>query len=169
MIKTHWKRFRDVLLDNICRTPNEDEFKTHTHSYNLSFNNQIGRVNITITVLLYKYITSLKCKHLSLGGPSTNRIYTIKNDLENVIIQQTREERNLGITFTNDLNIYNLSIRKANKMLGIVYRSFQHLTPTIFCMLYVSLVRPHLDYASVVWKHWLFKDVPPVWCHNLVQ
>ena len=43
----------------MCRTPNEDEFKTHTHGYNLSFSNQIGRVNITITVLLYKYITSL--------------------------------------------------------------------------------------------------------------
>ena len=44
-------------------------------------------------------------------------------------------------------------------MLGIVYRSFQHLTPTIFRMLYVSLVRPHLDYASVVWNPHLLKDI----------
>ena len=88
------------------------------------------------------FLNISKCKHLSLGGPSTNRTYTIKNDLEDVIIQQTREERDLGITFTNDFKFskhINLSICKANKMLGIVYRSFQHLTPTIFRMLYVSL------------------------------
>ena len=108
------------------------------------------------------FLNISKCKHLSLGGPSTNRTYTIKNDLEDVIIQQTREERDLGITFTNDFKFskhINLSIRKANKMLGIVYRSFQHLTPTIFRMLYVSLVRPHLDYASVVWNPHLLKDI----------
>ena len=108
------------------------------------------------------FLNISKCKHLSLGGPSTNRTYTIKNDLEDVIIQQTREERDLGITFTNDFKFskhINLSIRKANKMLGIVYRSFQNLTPTIFRMLYVSLVRPHLDYASVVWNPHLLKDI----------
>ena len=48
------------------------------------------------------FLNISKCKHLSLGGPSTNRTYTIKNDLEDVIIQQTREEHDLGITFTND-------------------------------------------------------------------
>ena len=32
-------------------------------------------------------------------------------------------------------------------MLGIICRSFQHLTPIAFCMLYVSMVRPHLDYV----------------------
>ena len=107
------------------------------------------------------FLNISKCKHLSLGGPSTNRTYTIKNDLEDVIIQQTREERDLGITFTNDFfsKHINLSIHKANKMLGIVYRSFQHLTPTIFRMLYVSLVRPHLDYALVVWNPHLLKDI----------
>ena len=45
-------------------------------------------------------------------------------------------------------------------MLGIVYQSFEHLTPTIFHMLYVfSLVRPHLDYASVVWNPHFLKDI----------
>ena len=44
-------------------------------------------------------------------------------------------------------------------MLGIIYRSFQHLTPTVFRMLYVSLVRPHLDYASAVWNPHLLKDI----------
>ena len=103
-----------------------------------------------------------KCKHLSLGRPSVGGTYTLKNDLENVIIQQTRKERDLGVTFTDDFKFskhINLLIHKANKMLGIIYRSFQHLTPTVFHMLYVSLVRPHLDYASAVWNPHLLKDI----------
>ena len=108
------------------------------------------------------FLNISKCKHLSLGSASVGGTYTLKNDLDNVIIQQAREERDLGITFTNDFKFskhINLSIHKANKMLGIIYRSFQHLTPTVFRMLYVSLVRPHLDYASAVWNPHLLKDI----------
>ena len=70
------------------------------------------------------FLNSSKCKHLSLGNPLVSRAYTIKNDLENVIIQQTREERDLGIAFKNDFKFskrINLSIHKVNKMLGIIY------------------------------------------------
>ena len=42
----------------------------------------------------------------------------------------------------------NLSVRKANKMLGIIYCGFCRLTPTVLRMLYTSLVRPHLDYVE---------------------
>ena len=94
------------------------------------------------------FLNVSKCKHLSLGSPLVGRTYTFKNDLENVIIQQTREERALGLTFTDDFKFskhINISIHKANKMLGIIYQSFQHLTPIVFRMLCVSLVRPHLD------------------------
>ena len=81
------------------------------------------------------FLNISKCKHLSLGSPSVGGTYTLKNDLENVIIQQTREERDLGITFTDDFKFskhINFSIHKANKILGIIYRSFQHLTPLYF-------------------------------------
>ena len=44
-------------------------------------------------------------------------------------------------------------------MLGIIYQSFNFLSPVVFCMLYVSLVRPHLDYASVIWNPNVLKDI----------
>ena len=44
-------------------------------------------------------------------------------------------------------------------MLGIIYHGFCHLTPTVLCMLYTSLVRPHLDYASIIWNRHLLKDI----------
>ena len=31
-----------------------------------------------------------KCKHLSLGGPSVSRTYTIKNELEKMLIREKR-------------------------------------------------------------------------------
>jgi len=39
-----------------------------------------------------------------------------------------------------------------------VYFSYVHSTYTLR-LLYTSLVRPHLDYACVVWKSYLLKDI----------
>ena len=37
-------------------------------------------------------------------------------------------------------------------MLQLIRRSFVELTPTIFTLLYRSLVRPHLEYAVQAWS-----------------
>ena len=44
-------------------------------------------------------------------------------------------------------------------MVGIIKLTFLHLTPTVFRILYISLVRPHLDYASIIWNPYLLKDM----------
>jgi len=62
--------------------------------------------------------------------------------LHDAPIQVATEECDLGITFANDFKFskhINLSICKVNKMLGIIYQSFNCLTPTVFCKVYVSL------------------------------
>ena len=46
-----------------------------------------------------------KCKHLSIEDTSNVRSYTLTIDSENVTIQQTKEECDLGITFTNDFKL----------------------------------------------------------------
>ena len=97
-----------------------------------------------------------------IGDTSNVRFYILTIDSENVTIQQANEECDLGNTFTNDFKFskhINLSVRKASKMLGIIYHGFCHLTPTVFHMLYTSLVRPHLDYASIIWNPYLLKDI----------
>jgi len=68
----------------------------------------------------------------------------------------------MSITFANDFKFskcINLSIHKVNKILGIIYQSFNCFTPTVICKLYVSLVRPHLDFTSVIWNPNLIKDI----------
>jgi len=77
-------------------------------------------------------------------------------------MQVAAEECDLDITFANDFKFskhINLSIHKVNKILGIIYQSFNCLTPTVICKLYISLVRPHLDFTSVIWNPNLLKDI----------
>ena len=49
---------------------------------------------------------------------------------------------------------------KARKVVGLIYRQFYSMssTPSLL-QLYISLVRPHLEYASPVWDPFLVKDI----------
>ena len=44
-----------------------------------------------------------------------------------------------------------LVIKKAKRLLGFIYRHFYRSSPQTLLSLYVSLVRPVLEYASIVW------------------
>ena len=59
----------------------------------------------------------------------------------------------LGVTFDPklnlDLHIYEIT-HKATKILGILKRTFLFLNKKTF-LLYRSLIRPHLEYANVIW------------------
>ena len=41
-------------------------------------------------------------------------------------------------------------------MLGVIYRTFKYHESTIMRLLYTSLVRPHLDYASNIWNLYIW-------------
>ena len=49
-------------------------------------------------------------------------------------------------------------VKKANRNLGIINRTFSYLDKTVFLNLYKSIVRPHLEYASTVWSVLYKKD-----------
>ena len=52
-----------------------------------------------------------------------------------------------------------MTVNKANKLLGLVYRAVGSSNPGAFSALYKSLVRPVLEYAAPVWNPYLVKDV----------
>ena len=62
----------------------------------------------------------------------------------------------LGLLLTPDLSWsthVDSICSKARKLLGLLYRKYyQYAEPQILLQLYVSLVRPHLEYASPVWN-----------------
>ena len=48
---------------------------------------------------------------------------------------------------------------KARKILGLIYRRFcEHAEPSALLQLYMSLVRPHLEYGCHIWDPHLQKD-----------
>ena len=48
---------------------------------------------------------------------------------------------------------------KANKILGTVYRTLAPTNQEPFSILYITLVRPILEYAAPVWCLYLVKDI----------
>ena len=45
-----------------------------------------------------------------------------------------------------------MSINKANRLFGIIRRSFCALDNNSFTLLYKAIVRPHLEYAATIWN-----------------
>jgi len=79
-----------------------------------------------------------------------------------VTLDTSNAEKDLGVTVDNELKFskhIETQVAKANKILGLIRRSFQHLDIETMRSLYTSLVRPHLEYANVVWSPRLIKDI----------
>ena len=53
----------------------------------------------------------------------------------------------------------NVTVNKANKLLGLVHRTVGSSNPGAFSTLYKSLVHPFLEYAAPAWNSYLAKTV----------
>ena len=50
-------------------------------------------------------------------------------------------------------------VSKSNRKIHMIKRCFSGLTPLKISVLYTSIIRPVLEYASVTWSPWLKKDI----------
>ena len=102
-----------------------------------------------------------KCKVMHTENHSIEHNYTIQ-DKQAVILERVNEECDLGIWFDNQLKFSTHVahvVEKANKILGLIKRSFVYLNCENLRMLYTGIVRPHLEYGNVVWHPGYKKDV----------
>ena len=79
------------------------------------------------------------------------------------LIERTYSFKYLGVTISSTLSwterIHNICT-KARKVIGILYHHFYlNADTTSLLQLYLSLVRPILDYACQVWHPHLIKDI----------
>ena len=91
-----------------------------------------------------------KCKILHLGSKNQKEKYV----LEGNVIQETEQEKDLGLTIDKDMKFHSqctMAIKKANRMLGVIKKSFDFLTEANVSMLYKAMIRPILEYANAVW------------------
>ena len=88
---------------------------------------------------------------------STTRYQVSGHELRNV-----SSYKHLGVIMANDLTWtkhVNGTDHNANKVVGLLKRTVGSKNKDIFSILYKSLVRPILEYASPVWSPHLAKDI----------
>ena len=76
-------------------------------------------------------------------------------------MEETIAEKDVGVTIDNKLffDIITEKVNKANSIIGVIRRTFEYLDLKTFRMLYVSLVRSHLEYANPDWNPYLKKHI----------
>ena len=99
-----------------------------------------------------------KCGVLHIGNKNNNKEYFMDIVSESNLKKITNE-KDVGVTFEEnlkfDVHINNI-INKANQLVGMIKRSFSYLDNDMFTTLFKAIVRPHLEYANVIW-HPAFK------------
>ena len=72
------------------------------------------------------------------------------------------QEKDLGVVTDNKPKFschINEKVNKANRIMGVIRRSFKSLDLSSFAKLFKCLVRPHLEYVAPVWNPHLKKDI----------
>ncbi len=96
-----------------------------------------------------------KCKHMHIGVHNTDRKFMLRNENGTTELQTVEQEKDLGLLVDNKLKFSKhttKSVSTANRNLGLIFRTFTYLDKDIFTVLYKSIVRPHLEYATPVWS-----------------
>ena len=77
-------------------------------------------------------------------------------------LDQVQEAKDLCVIIDRNLNFrkhMSLKISKANSIIFLIKSTFKYLDSEMFNLLYKTLVRPHLEYASPVWRPTLKMDI----------
>ena len=99
-----------------------------------------------------------KCCVMRLGNNPPEHTYTMtattNGEETKHSLNESNAEKDLGVIIDNKLNFSNhisQATGKANRTLGVLRRSFDHLSDKTFIQLYKSLVRPMLEYGHSIW------------------
>ena len=97
-----------------------------------------------------------KCYSITIGKKEDkDHTYHISDKGTKYNMAQINDMKDIGVIMDSDLKFekhINSKIDTANKILGIIRRSFMYLSAEIFIPLYKAMVRSHFDYAMVIWN-----------------
>ena len=94
-----------------------------------------------------------KCKVLHVGNKGDDDVskYSMIKDASNIELETTNLEKDLGAYIDPTLNFSThceKQVNKANRILGLIRRSYSYLDEKSLVKLFTSLVRPHLEYCN---------------------
>ena len=102
-----------------------------------------------------------KCAVVHLGKNNPRHEYYMKSGDDVQVLNKSSGEKDLGV-LVDDKLMFSSHIgsveQKANKVLGVLKRSFKHIPFKEYVMLYKTMVRSKLEYANVVWSPVLERD-----------
>ena len=93
-----------------------------------------------------------------MGHRNERAIY----NMGNLRLEEVEEEKDLGVLIHRTLSVSNncaVAVKKANHMAGHIYLTVTHKSIQTVVPLHKALVRPHLESCSLVWSHYLKKDI----------
>ena len=99
-----------------------------------------------------------KCRVMHVGRGNECYDYFMGGTM----IEATEEEKDLGVWINNKLTPSSQvakAVMKANRVLGMIKRTYVNRSKNNILNLYKSLVRPHLEYCVQAWRPFLQQDV----------
>ena len=102
-----------------------------------------------------------KCKTIHYGRNNEGYQYTLNFE----DIETASEEKDLGVTFQQDLKFSGHiaeKVNKANSVLSLIVRTFDYIEKESFILLYKALIRPVVEYGNAIWHPFLRKDIESV-------
>lgn len=105
---------------------------------------------------LFFNVSKCKVLHTGKNNPKCDYEMIVNDVIEK--LNECEEEKDLGVTFDAQLSFdphIHRVVNKANQMIGIIRRTFSFLDKNTFLKLYKAFVRPHVEYANVVWSPYL--------------
>jgi hypothetical protein len=139
----------DMLLYRAINSP--EDFTILQEDIN-TVNNWVTRNYLKLNVA--------KCKFMHISR--RRQCHPVPNLLlDGVHLERVTSFKYLGILLNEDLkwsSHVESVCNKARKILGLIYRRFCDADPSALLQLYLSLVRPHLEYGCHIWDPHLQKD-----------
>ena len=124
--------------------------------------NDIDAIAKWVTDNHLKFSTS-KCKFMLVSTKRNLGLPYPTLSIRDSPLENVDSFKYLGVEISNDLS-WSKHIKsictKARKLLGLLYRKYYRVAhQSTLLRLYLSIIRPHLEYASPVWSPHLQKDI----------
>ena len=76
-------------------------------------------------------------------------------------LSKVNHEKDLGVTIINDIkpDKHCSDVKKANKLVCFIGRTFEYKSEKVILILYNALVRPHLEYCIQFWSPYYRKYI----------
>lgn len=105
-----------------------------------------------------------KCLVIHCGRNNPHHKYSIRDTSTDTLIplETSKCERDLGVLISSDLKMTpqcTKAAAKANGKLGLMLRTFVSRDPLLWKSLYITFIRPFLEFAVAVWNPHLARDI----------